>query len=245
MVNLKRMTRGIRKDNTGSFAERGAYVIEVAIVIPLLFGFIFAAIDVAKITSGYSAVRMATALGSRWAVGVNRVRWKVFKDLWATRNATTGLIPIGGIAGTVPSYYKFRQADVSFYSTDQFLASGTYLTSLYEMELRAIAYGNDVVRRSVGDVKYPCRDQPSCLACFTIRKEIDSNSVDDDFTEGYSESGNTIGFPVKMLGLRCDYNVPISSSSITLGWLPQFITVRSTAFVPINDYANIYYDRES
>ena len=239
------MNRRHRKARPSTFTERGAYVIEVAIIIPLLFGFVFAAIDVAKITSGYSAVRMATALGSRWAVGVNRVRWKVFKDLWATRNAATGLIPIGGISATAPSYYKYRQSDVSFYSADQFVTAGTKLTNLYEMELRAIAFGNDVVRRSVGEVRYPCRDQPGCLACFTIRKEVNAATMDDDFTEGYSERGNTIGFPVKMLGLRCDYNVPISTSSLALGWLPQFVTVRSSAFVPINDYANIYYDRES
>ncbi len=223
--------------------QRGAYLLELAIILPLLIGFIFVSIDIARITAGYSAVRMATALGSRWAVGVNRVRWKVFKDLWTTRDMTTGLIPIASISGTSPSYYKLNTSDVSFYSGDQF-SSGTKLTTLYEMELRAIAYGNDVVRRSLGEVVYPCRTGPSCLACFTIRKEVDSTSMTDDFTQGVAESGKTMKFPVKMLGLRCDYNVPITTSSLALGWLPQFITVRSTAFVPINDYANIYYDRE-
>ena len=238
-LSLKRSTRSDR-------SQAGAYVIELAIIIPLMIGFLFAAVDMARITSGYSAVRMATALGSRWAVGVNRVRWKVFKDLWAFRDTSTGLVPLNKLGTTQPSYFRLNRADVSFYTGDQFGAS-TKLTSLYEMELRAIAYANDIIRRSEGQntVQYPCRDQPGCLACFTIRKEVDSASLNDDFTEGYSESGRSLKFPVKMLGLRCDYNIPITTSSLALGWFPNFITVRSTAFVPINDYANIYYDRES
>lgn len=229
-----------KRSGSNRHSEMGAYLIEVAIILPLVIGFMFAAIDVARITAGYSAVRMATALGSRWAVGVNRVRWQVFHDLWTSQDAN-GLIPISALSTTVETYYKLGINNIDFYTTDQF-DSTTKLSDLYEMEFRAIAYGNDIVRRSLGEVIYPCRDQPGCLACFTIRRA--SATLAEDFTQGNSETGRTMNFPVKMLGLRCDYNVPITSSSVSLGWFPPFITVRSTAFVPISDYANIYYDRQ-
>ena len=103
-----------KRSGSNRHSEMGAYLIEVAIILPLVIGFMFAAIDVARITAGYSAVRMATALGSRWAVGVNRVRWEVFHKLWTAQDAN-GLIPISALSTTVETYYKRGINNIDFY----------------------------------------------------------------------------------------------------------------------------------
>lgn len=229
--------------------EHGAYLIELAIALPIFLGLLLALIDIARITTGYASVRSAALLGARRGAAYARPEWEAVKTLYGnnqTVDSTTFKSFVN--ADGVP---EFRSADqnADWYSCMMLSPSNppcdtstrTPITRLFRIEARAIAYANQVMRRNVSAIKYPCnaqfdslphRGSPGCFRCFTLRGD---SRYDQFFKSGFPGSG-LAWTGHKMLAVSCEYDTPIVATSIAFGWLPRFVTVSSTSFVSIDFY---------
>jgi hypothetical protein len=233
--------------------EAGVEVVEFAIVVPLFFLFLFGAIDMARYIAAYSAVQTATGLGARWATGISRPRWAGIRDIWAS----------GDLSGGVGGEYDPAKLDVATsypYFLRNIPASNWYQTKaqsappagagipagngLYEIEMRAMAYAYDVLVDTLGEnaVKYPCDTEATCAWCFTTRR--DPVDFRRHWIRGDGATYYIQQFSVNMLGVECEYLAPLMSYSFSGGFLAPFVRIRVSAHVPVNDYANIYYNRD-
>ncbi|MFN8390259.1 MAG: TadE family protein [Bdellovibrionota bacterium] len=229
---LKRSTR------TGH-GERGAEAVELAIALPVFVAILFGCIDVGRLCAGYSAVRAAVVVGTREAVGLQRPEWQAVNTIMG--NSTDQEVPIGTfVTRAKTAYPEFVDSAANSTQTNwyQTQADTNGITSLYRLEVRAIAYATRVLSQSTGNMSYPCNDRESCVHCFTLRGN--ANYYQKYFSVDVGNAQRT--WVANMLGLECTYNVPITTASVALGILPQFVPVTARVYVPINNYAAVLYD---
>ena len=221
-------------------STKGAAMLEFAIAFPIFFGLIFVIYDLSRIAVGYSAIRSATSIGARYAVGLSRVDWQPIQIMMA------GVASIDdGTSFPMDPIFASPNGFVGWYDCmrdgepECVAGSRTPLTKLYRPELRAIAYANMTIATNIGGSPYPCVAKngsgqymrgPGCFRCFTMRG-----------SPRYQQLKNQQGLG-KVFGLECEYDVPISSTSVFLGWLPRHLTLRAEALVPIPYYSEEFYE---
>ena len=214
-------------------SQAGVEAIELAIVLPLFFGMLFGFIDVARIVSGYAAVRTAAATGARYAVGFQRTEWNSVQTL------TGGADKIALNAGLLSSQIPDFVSDGSYgqWYVDRAAAQNLLNNELYKIELKGIAFATRILSRSVGKANYPC-EQPGCFHCFTLRG--DQNNYDQYFS--IDTGGGSRTWTANMLGLTCTFNVPITTTMVAFGWLPITVPVTARVYVPVQNQAGAVYD---
>ncbi len=253
--------------------ESGAELVELALVLPLFVGLLFVCFDMARIANGYASVHSAAFRAARDAAALQRSEWNAITAInfsgSPVGNNVGNELDISGINDASFRAPEFRAnvmapppsapiTDTRWY-TCMMNRPDTTLTapcvhsnpfppdSLYRMEVRAIAYANQLMKENTGSNKYPCdansplaasnptQDYAACFRCFTLRG-------DPNYNQYFSASGPNSKWFLKVLALRCEYDVPITSTSIALGWFPTHITVSSEMFVDIDFYGNsIFY----
>lgn len=226
--------------------ERGVHLIELAIALPLFVGVLFVMFDLARITSGYSAVRSAVAIGARRGAALQRPEWVAVSSMFGGSGGEfVQQLPVGDVRNLPAPEFTDSDIGNDWYTCmmeagndDCDGAERDSLDYLYRVELRAIAYANEAMRRNVGSSVFPCDAEkggsPGCFRCFTMRG-------DPDYKAFFSTGGVGENWMVKMLALECEYDVPITSTSIALGWFPRHLTVSSSIFLNIDFYDNFYF----
>ncbi len=214
--------------------DRGVETLELAIILPVFFGLFFGVVDVARMVGGYSTVRAAVAVGARQAIGTQRTEWAVIPVLMGTSDKKA----ISAAQFGAHDEYASKAAYGSWYTT-QISARSLPSSELYRVEMRAIAYANTIMISGIGQGgEYPCDTDPGCFTCFTLRGD----------EEGYKKyfsveaGGGSRTWTARMLGLECEYQVPITLTSIALGWLPNRVPIRARIYIPIQNYAGSSYD---
>ena len=214
--------------------ESGVHLIELAIALPIFFMFIFGLIDLSRIVAGYSAVRSAVALGGRRGAGLDRLEWRSISSLFPDSATQTLQIRDPNLLSSSPAFVSD--------GTDPTLAPWYFqqlrqvsLDSLYRIELRAISYGNLSLSKNLGSIRYPCENQAGCARCFTLRGT-------PDYTRFFSTGGLGATWTVKIIALKCTYDVPITLPSVALGLFPNYVTVSSQGFIPIDSYDDMQYE---
>lgn len=262
------MGRNSVKRNCRSRHERGAEMVELAIIMPLFVGLLFVCFDLARMANGYAAVHSAAYRASRDSAALQRTEWAAITSINFSgsppgTNVGNEIEP-ASLNDTVLPHPEFRTpgngadptfpiANSSWYTCMMTPAAGgsvpcisalpQNLTSLYRLEVRAIAYANQLMKENTGSDKYPCDGNSAealanpqlnyagCFRCFTLRGV-------PGYDQLFKAGGPLDKWFIKVLALRCQYDVPITSTSIALGWLPRYITVSSDVFVDVDFYGN-------
>lgn len=199
--------------------ERGAEIVELAIALPFLFLFVFALIDFTRLAVGYGTVRTAVVSGARRAAGPDRPNWTVFSELGLPANVVT--------PGALSTYPEFRnsQGDPGWYAAQ---AASLGVNTLHPLEVRAIAYANELLRRSLGGTQFPCDARAGCFRCFPVRNssahytELFRDTAIDQWTS-------------TMLTLECQYDSPTLIFGLLPGWGRRFVTVRARAYQAVEN----------
>lgn len=196
-------------------SERGASLIELSIALPIFFLLLFGIVDFGRVSLGFGTVRAATAIAVRRAAGPERPPWQVF-------------VALGGPAvqlSTLRGLPEFQSpVNGPWYTAPA-------VSTLDEMESRAIAFANSILRESIGKVSFPCRDAANCVECFTTRGQGELHDGLFWFRGSRSDVERA-----QTLGLECRYDVPVITSAFGFGLLRGFVTVRSRSYFPVEGY---------
>lgn len=191
---------------------KGASIVEFAFVLPFLVFMLFAIIDGGRICLGYASVRTASSLGVTRAAAVDRPEWKNI------RNLGIGKVSLDKLQNNS----LFQSSSSEWYDA----ASGTQLDHL---EVKAIAYANEIMKQNVGAVTFPCHGKANCVECFITRGDGSAHDL------LFSSGGNSTLNRSKMLGLSCRYDVPLLTSAL-VGYPSAYVTVSSRAYTPVKGY---------
>ena len=217
-------------------SERGLEAVELAVILPVFVGMIFGFIDVARMVTGFSAVRTAAALGGRYAVADQRPEWLAVSV--AMGGGAANEVAVSSTTLQIKPEFVSDE-DYAYFYPQQCTRQGINNCELYRYEIRAIGYANRILAETIGaEARYPCRTA-GCFYCFTLRGDF--TNYDKYFSMDLGSSGQR-RWTSRTLGMTCTYRVPILTSMVGLGWLPSSIPVTGRAYIPINDYAGVTYE---
>lgn len=225
-------------------SERGAYLIELAIALPIYLIFVFMIIDVARIGLVTSALRSAVFLGSRQAIAPLRKEWSSVGTAFGSQPSIAAT-QLSTKLDSVPEFRSSDSEDASWYECMALATGGTdcpeaatenrvAIGELFRAEATAIAVANSVLAENIGGIRYPCEDEPNCARCFTLRGDPD----DYDRWFMYFEHS----WAVRTLAIRCRYDMPLFTSGLFLGAFPPFWRLSSDYFHTINHLPIVYFN---
>ncbi len=231
--------------------QKGAQLVELALVLPIFLVFVFLVIDLSRLALAYSAVRSAAYTGARQAIGFNRREWPRVGALFpsggfslASTALTADLVTVPEFASDAAnsSWYTCMATGAGNNSVCKFGDEGrTAIASVYRSELQAIAVANSVLAENVGGVSYPCdantpSGRPGCGRCFTLRGD------DNDYENWFKISPES--WVTKSLAVVCEYDSPVIIATLIPG-LPQFVTVSSKHYAFVRSYPDWFFYPEN
>lgn len=224
--------------------ERGAELIELSIALPICLALILFAFDLGRASLAYSAVRTAVMDATDRARATHRGNWPAINNVYSS----IGLLPTDPLPVSVtPTAFNIRPlfesgapnfgyANRNWYACQSGEPSANpalcpsregnapVVTELYPAEVRAIAYANVLLGRSMGLAGYP-GEGPGYGRCMTDR-------VHSDYMQRYALTGAT-WLRSNVLSLYCEVDLQMFSSSLTFGGIPPVVTISARREVPI------------
>lgn len=226
-------------------SNSGVEVVELAVTLPLVLFLIFGTIDIGRLVAGYSATRVAAAIGTRQAIGQQ-----------GDEPAGVGTL----MAALTGDYYKSAGADpIAFANNTAFVSSNatiniasaaenpyvractgeSYAGGIYRYELRAIAMANFLMKANFPSVAYPCAPgQKNCFTCCSLRK---SQSLYEETYSLPGEDGQPV-YSAKFVSISCSYRIGLFTAAVGLGLLRDFTTVTGSASIPVSNFAGNQFD---
>lgn len=226
-------------------SEKGAHIVELALMLPIYFLMILVAFDLARIVVVYTGVTVAARKGARQGaipdgreIGLtagNRPEFAQLTTLFGGFPGQQQVPAMGGFLDENPILvYPPGRPDLygAFYTGAESFEGevrGSLHPSggIYRTEVRAMTIANMSLVESLGKWAYPCKpgyagcpNGQDMWVCFTTRG---SNSYANGMTNA---AGVTA---VKMLGIRCDAYVHTYSSKLTFGFGPAFFRLSSSS----------------
>jgi hypothetical protein len=211
--------------------ERGAHFIELAIALPVFLALLLALFDLARISLGYSAVRAGTYHGVRRGIGARRpINNSFINGLYGA--AGTGTVTTTSLNAS--NIFKTPTGNPTWYAKNS-------PPQIYRNEAVAVANAYHIISASFGQLHYPCTDRKNCVACTPTRdKDAEYVQLFCPIASGGTSCARE--YRVKYLGMRCTLNVPIVSSNIAWGWLPEYLSITETIYISMENYANAVFD---
>lgn len=201
--------------------DRGATLVELALVFPFFCFLIFAVVDLSRLSLGYSSLRSASTLAIRRAAGVERNAWPSIEAIFgsAQSQALTKLksSPLFQTPSGDPKFYTAgaRNAQVN--------------GSILKVEARAMAYAYELLKKDTGALSYPCSNEGNCSWCFPLRGE-------ENLLNSISTPPGSNAARVPLLGMECHYSVSMITSGFTFGLVPRVLEMTTRSYFPLDGY---------
>ena len=214
--------------------QKGTEFLELAICLPLVIGFLFGMFDTARLCLGASAVRTGVYQAARRAVGLQRNPGAIFSTSMENRDE------IYASELDYMSTYPWKEYPEDNTPVRYISYSDTkyFPSTLFKAEATAMAYAYHIAYNTFGELKWPCQDAPSCILCRPLRK---SSKTENIFCVDDGEN-NCASYSVRFLGLECTLDVPITSTIIAFGWLPEYLPITSRVYLPVDNYSKVQFD---
>ena len=215
-------------------------MLELTISLPIFIGCFFGVYDSARMTLAYSTARNAVYHGARRGIALNRpISSTAFEAAFLNNDPAT---ITGAVAAQLDSFpFKSGAGESGWYGDGACHGPNP----IYRVEALAMAYAYRIIELSTGAMRWPCLDEPGCVACVPMR--TDDLGYRQLFCEGKDAASTAAcvnngvpSYAVQYLGLKCTYNVPVTATSLFLGWLPEFIPVSATTYVSMSNFANVF-----
>lgn len=245
---------GLLLQRRPSTDERGAHLVELAIGLPLFIGLLFAMFDTARVSLATSAVRAAVYQGTRRAVGVRRPVTNPFFSSAFSSDPISATSLMGeplfdNLPGPIGTpYYGQTAAPTEPYRGP---------AQVFRVETIAMAYAYRIIMRSFGNVKYPC-EESNCARCVSLRGSPQYSRLlcesacplDTSATPAQPDAACVADCQAvapnavfaRYLALECTIYVPVMTTSVFMGWLPERIGVTADAYVSMENQAEVIFD---
>lgn len=215
-----------------SKSEKGAHFVELALAIPLFIGLLFGMFDMARLALGYSALHSAVYQGTRRGIGYFRPANNT--SLASVFSPPSNIAAKGALSGV-----DFLVNGVNSGDATSWYTSNIEAPMVFKAEALAAGYAYKIIERSFGGLKWPC-EEAGCVACAPNRDKLEYLNLFCDpglsGAAGNCSNAGTAVVPVAYLGIECSLYVPIMTTSVFLGWLPDKIHLRATAYVSVDNY---------
>ena len=240
------LNRPLKRTSATGTGEKGAYLVELAIALPVYLVFVFVIIDVARIGLVTSALRSAVYFGTRQAVAPLRKEWSEVAAAFDALGDPAS-VPASNVAATMNSVPEFRSSDgesSNWYQCTALVGSTgcpeagadgrVAIGNVFRIEASAIAIANSVLSENIGGIRYPCEGEANCARCFTLRGDPD----DYDRWFKYFEHS----WAARSLAIRCRYDLPILSAGLFLGAFPSYWTLSSDYYHTVDYLPLVYFE---